>query len=649
MTARTPSLLLLAALTLAGCTPNDGLLADPADSEAPLSDLDSLLDGAPSNDELPEDGKFDAVYPAQFDVVATQSPVKSQGSRGVCSIFSTVALMEHLYIKEGTLPDPDFSEQFLQWSAKVELGSFRTSGGSNASSNLRAINQYGIVTEEDEPYQSQPWGTSDDEACTGDDRPTRCYTNGDPSDSALEAKRWKLPRGRYVNSRERSIKAFITENDAAVAAGMTFFYQSWNHRRSQLPTNREYWSEGYVLYPNDKDKEISLENRAGHSILLVGWDDDLEVPKVDENGDQVKDADGNVVMEKGFWLFKNSWGTGGFGVNNPHGDGYGWLSMEYVREYGSIYGSGTPELNLIETCDDALDNDFDGSVDCDDDACSDDPACQVGGLDFSNHTAVAVPDNDPTGASSSISVSQPGSAGLVTVRADIAHTYIGDLTVTITSPSGTSVTLHDKAGGSTDNLAKTWSLTDFVGQEITGDWTLKVVDSAGSDTGTLNGWDLSIQLGGALPAEDCTDDLDNDADGLFDCADSDCADAAGCEGAVTIDQSYDTAVQIPDNDSNGVSTSIQVSESATINSLTVDVDITHTYRADLIVVLEHPGGDTVTLHNQEGDDADNLVRTYTPTDFNGLSTAGEWKLVVSDNANQDTGVLNSWSLLIDAN
>ncbi len=92
-----------------------------------------------------------------------QSPVKSQGSRGVCSIFSTVALMEHLYLKEGTLADPDFSEQYLQWSAKFEVGSFPNTSGSNANSNLRAINRFGIVDEQAWPYESQPWKSGDDE------------------------------------------------------------------------------------------------------------------------------------------------------------------------------------------------------------------------------------------------------------------------------------------------------------------------------------------------------------------------------------------------------------------------------------------------------------------------------------------------------
>ena len=55
----------------------------------------------------------------------------------------------------------------------------------------------------------------------------------------------------------------------------------------------------------------------------------------DEDGNPVLDANGQPKKEKGFWLFKNSWGTASFGVDHPYGAGYGWLSMKYVQEYGS--------------------------------------------------------------------------------------------------------------------------------------------------------------------------------------------------------------------------------------------------------------------------------------------------------------------------
>ena len=65
-----------------------------------LSDWEALFADTPDPKTLPDELKADQDFPKQFDLVDLQSPVKSQGSRGVCSIFSTVALMEHL----GQLP-----------------------------------------------------------------------------------------------------------------------------------------------------------------------------------------------------------------------------------------------------------------------------------------------------------------------------------------------------------------------------------------------------------------------------------------------------------------------------------------------------------------------------------------------------------------
>src|SRR6185369_4410143 len=136
--------LLLAAFA-ASCTPR-AADAPPAPDE-PLSSYDSVFGGVPSNDSLPTDVKADAIYPRSFtELLSTQSPVRNQSHRGICTIFSTTALMEHLYIKAG-MPMPDFSEQYLQWSTKVELGEFADSEASSNQSNLRAIAHFGIVEE----------------------------------------------------------------------------------------------------------------------------------------------------------------------------------------------------------------------------------------------------------------------------------------------------------------------------------------------------------------------------------------------------------------------------------------------------------------------------------------------------------------------
>lgn len=474
--------------------PDDG--PSPYDDDYPVSAYDPLFMGAPNNDELPDEGKADAVYPPLFtDLLATQSPVKSQGSRGVCSIFATAALMEHLYLKEGSLPNPDFSEQYLQWSAKVEARGFPNTEGSSGDVNLRAISDYGIVAEADWRYQTQPWNASNDPACTGGENlPTKCYTNGEPPESARAARKWKLPRGRYLNTRPSSIKAHLTTKKTALTVGMTFFYQSWNHRRSELPVNSAYWREGIVLYPNAKDEELSLAKRAGHAILIVGWDDNKEVPVVDETGKVVVDADGNPVVEKGFWIFKNSWGTGSFGVDNPHGDGYGYLSMRYVERWGNAQVSDVPVVTLPrETCDNGGDDDLDGATDCDDTDCASAAICQASPetREYAATPAASIPDNAPAGVSSTISVTDGGTIGSLKVTVDITHSYRGDLVVRLVK-GGTTVVLHDKAGSYEDDLKTTFTVTQLDGQPLLGDWRLEVVDAAAQDVGTLNSWGLEI-------------------------------------------------------------------------------------------------------------------------------------------------------------
>lgn len=484
------SLFAATATFLAACA---GDAPSPYDGDYAVSTHDPLFEGAPANDTLPDENKADANYPRQFfELVREQSPVKSQGRRGVCSIFATTALMENLYIKAG-VADADFSEQYMQWSAKEQVREFRNTDGSNASANLRAASDFGIVEERFWPYEASPWTAANDPACTGGENlPVQCYTNGAPPQDAVEAVKHKLPRGRYLNT--NSIKAHLTSKRSGVVVGMTFFYQSWNHRRSVLPVSSEYWREGIVLYPNAKDREESLKSRAGHAVLIVGWDDDKEVAIVDDKGQVVKDEAGNPVVEKGFWIFKNSWGTGSFGVANPHGDGYGYLSMKYVREYGSAYASDVPRLATpAEVCDNGTDDDRDGQTDCDDSQCAAAPACQAAPTErvYTATPAVAIPDDDAAGVSSTIAVPDAGTVGSLKVTVSIDHTYRGDLKVVLTH-AGRSVTVHDRAGSYEDDLDVTIDAPTFAGATLAGDWTLTVSDHAGDDVGTLQSWGLTV-------------------------------------------------------------------------------------------------------------------------------------------------------------
>lgn len=117
---------------------------------------------------------------------------------------------------------------------------------------------------------------------------------------------------------------------------------------------------------------------------------------------------------------------------------------------------------------------------------------------YTNTTPVAIPDNTAAGISSTISVADPYSVFGTDVSVDITHTWIGDLIVELTSPSGTTVNLHNRSGGSDDNIVATYAVDNFNGEVMTGDWVLSVSDNAGADLGTLNSWSLNFSALGEV-------------------------------------------------------------------------------------------------------------------------------------------------------
>ena len=114
---------------------------------------------------------------------------------------------------------------------------------------------------------------------------------------------------------------------------------------------------------------------------------------------------------------------------------------------------------------------------------------------FYDFEATAIPDADPRGIERVLEVVEPNvEVGEVVVSVAIEHTYRGDLRVTLTSPEGTEVVLHDRTGGSRDDLNLDVRLSDFAGELATGPWTLHVSDHARRDVGTLRNWRLELAL-----------------------------------------------------------------------------------------------------------------------------------------------------------
>ena len=228
---------------------------------------------------------------------------------------------------------------------------------------------------------------------------------------------------------------------------------------------------------------------------------------------------------------------------------------------------------------------------------------------------LAIPDNKPAGVSHTLDVGDAVAAASGKASIEIEHTYIGDLVITLTGPGGKAWTLHNKEGGSTANLTKSYPLPDLPAN-IAGAWTLKVADTYARDIGKLVAWRLDFGVGEGSGSGDAVDTL---------------------EAA--------PAAAIPDNSAAGVTSTIESALSGGIRGLEVSVNITHTYISDLEVTLKKDGVSKV-LHQREGGSADNLVKTWSVTEFGGASPGGTWSLSVRDMARLDKGTLNSWSLKV---
>jgi subtilisin-like proprotein convertase family protein len=228
-------------------------------------------------------------------------------------------------------------------------------------------------------------------------------------------------------------------------------------------------------------------------------------------------------------------------------------------------------------------------------------------------------------------------------------------------------------------------LSAFDGLDSAGNWTITISDNAGADTGTLNSWTVTFSELGASPCgavgaccvgATCT--IESDADcatlgGVFQ------GDGTDCGGIVVVaSPTSSPGLAIPDNNPLGVSDTIVMGMSFPISDVNIAVANTHTWVGDLAISIEHLGT-TVVIVDRPGVPASTFgcsednwsielddegtggaiedqcapglssAPNYTPNNplsaFDGMDSAGNWTITVSDNAGGDTGTLDSWSVI----
>lgn len=236
--------------------------------------------------------------------------------------------------------------------------------------------------------------------------------------------------------------------------------------------------------------------------------------------------------------------------------------------------------------------------------------------------ALSIPDHNLEGIISSLDIDEEGTIDSIEeLSVNISHTYRGDLLVSLITRDNEVINLHQGQGGGADNLIETYNIGSIPafqrleGKGIRGKWLLKVVDRWPRDTGTLNSWGLKIRVLGNI-----------------------------------VRGSASPGIHIPDNDPQGITSTINLPARGRIKDIKVGVHISHTYIGDLTVRLVSPSDRKVTLHNRTGGTTDNIQAEYCLTshpqlrDFLGENIFGEWKLGVADHYGIDIGKLNRWEI-----
>ena len=127
--------------------------------------------------------------------------------------------------------------------------------------------------------------------------------------------------------------------------------------------------------------------------------------------------------------------------------------------------------------------------------------------------------------------------------------------------------------------------------------------------------------------------------------------------SIATETDYTIDALLPFDENTPVTSELEITDEFTIeqDGIQVPVNITHTWRGDVVVDLSSPAGTTVRLKETVGTDGDDdVIETYPITAlpaeslsaFEGQSTLGTWVLDVSDTQLEDSGQLESWGVTI---
>jgi hypothetical protein len=286
-------------------------------------------------------------------------------------MFSTIGMIEHLLIKERNASKSiDLSEEWMEYIIMTK----KTTEGSSTSKNFKSVLQNGFVSESSMPYIGQRWRELSDfplaqercghlhstnlESCLLGHRDPRLLTmtneeiltiepdfvsvRDEANENISSIKSLIKSKKSYRLKKLSTVKSLLSSG-TAVIMGAKIYYGSWNHSKTdKLEIQKRVkskWYEGIVTYPEpgSRDRRISGVQGGGHSLIIVGYDDDVEV----NSRMLMEDGTWKDFKYKGVYYFKNSWGVRGsgkrFSLDGKAYPGYGMITQKYAHEFGTFF------------------------------------------------------------------------------------------------------------------------------------------------------------------------------------------------------------------------------------------------------------------------------------------------------------------------
>ncbi len=113
------------------------------------------------------------------------------------------------------------------------------------------------------------------------------------------------------------------------------------------------------------------------------------------------------------------------------------------------------------------------------------------GTTYSNTADYTISDNATVDSPITISGRSGNASSTTQVAVNIIHTYKGDLRVDVVAPDGSIYNVHNRSGGSTDNIIATFTV-NLSSEVANGTWKLRVNDNAGGDVGRIDSWSMTF-------------------------------------------------------------------------------------------------------------------------------------------------------------